>query len=219
MKIQTRENDHHYSSSNNKQWIQPPKENVSTAAKFSFCVRPIISARNITKIIIVTRTTIQVKLASYNYAHQTQVSKVDLDTKLTFQVTSIRDFKFFFFLGKKKWKMHITYSLGRVRLMSGDGLCSDLCSDPFQAALCEDNTLEICLLLMLSSASPWLCPCDGDAGFRQGPPSGAACEIGLAAVTASETSGAAGIVICCSRWCFLLCVLYPFGMKLPTTIW
>lgn len=102
--------------------------------------------------------------------------------------------------------MQITYSLGTVKLMSGEGLCSDLCSDPFQAALCKDITFEICLLFTLSSASPWLCPCDGDVEFRQGPTSGAACEIGLATVTVSGAGGIMEVVVG-SRWCFLLCVL------------
>ena len=79
--------------------------------------------------------------------------------------------------------------------MSGDGLCSVLCSDPFQAGLCKDITFEICLLLTLSSASPWLCSCDDDIEFRQGPHSGAACEIGLAAVTVWGTGGTMDIVI------------------------
>lgn len=44
------------------------------------------------------------------------------------------------------------------------------------------------------------------------------CEIGVADVT---TFGAARILggEACSYWCFLLCVLYPLGTKLPTTIW
>lgn len=91
--------------------------------------------------------------------------------------------------------MQIPYSLGTVKLMSGDGLCSDLWSDPFQARLCDDITFETCLLLTLSSASPWLCSCDCDIEFRHGPPSGAACERGLAAVTASMTGGTMEVVI------------------------
>ena len=63
-------------------------------------------------------------------------------------------------------------------------------SEPFQPVKREGAAFGICLSIVLLSASPRLSPGKEDVGVIQFSPSGFACEIGLAAVTAAEGAAA-----------------------------
>lgn len=76
--------------------------------------------------------------------------------------------------------------------MSGDGLCSDFNSIPFQPALVGMKMgalvgvkLKFWFWLMPLSDSPWLCAGKWTIGVNLFSVSGCACEIGVAAVTVS----------------------------------